>query len=103
MDRIYAAQQEPQARSASRAVSRTRGGPAGVVGLRGGGGGTWVGLVGGGLLSRLLEAMEAGKGLLEPVPDDFLLVDVDRMEDRLVEQTALLVVTAQVERVGVFQ
>nr|WP_067803957.1 hypothetical protein [Actinomadura formosensis] len=47
--------------------------------------------------------MEASEGLLQLVPGDVLLFDVDRMEDRLVEQPALVVVAALVERVGVFQ
>jgi hypothetical protein len=43
-------------------------------------GGTWVGLVGGGLASAVLESMEQGEGLAQLVAGDLVVVDVEPLE-----------------------
>ncbi|HEX7661633.1 MAG TPA: hypothetical protein VF444_19340 [Pseudonocardiaceae bacterium] len=51
----------------------------------------------------MLESVECREGLFEVVSADLVVVDVDRLEQRLVEEPALFVVAAQVELLGVFQ
>ncbi|MGW2120166.1 hypothetical protein [Streptomyces sp. NPDC001758] len=47
--------------------------------------------------------MESGERLLEVVLGDLVFVDVEAVEDRLVEQAALFVVTAEVQLLWVLQ
>ena len=50
-----------------------------------------------------LDGVQASEGLFEVVGGDLVVLDVEPVEDGLVEQTALLVVAAVVQRVGVLQ
>ncbi|KOX19062.1 hypothetical protein [Nocardiopsis sp. NRRL B-16309] len=47
--------------------------------------------------------MQPIEGRLEVLAGDLVLLDVQRVEDRLVEHPSLFLVTAKVERSGVFQ
>jgi hypothetical protein len=51
----------------------------------------------------VLDSPEAGERLLELVTGDLVLLDVERLEDGLIQQSPLIIVTAPVERLGVFQ
>jgi len=50
-----------------------------------------------------LNSVELSEGLFEVVAGDLIVLDVEPVEDGLVEQTALVVVTAAVERLRVLQ
>ena len=50
-----------------------------------------------------MNSVELSEGLFEVVAGDLIVLDVEPVEDGLVEQTALVVVTAAVERLRVLQ
>jgi hypothetical protein len=67
------------------------------------GGCSWVGLVRLFELAAGLDGVEPGEGFVQVVAADLVVVDVDPFEDCLVEQSALLVVAAAVQLLGVLQ
>jgi hypothetical protein len=103
LDQIHAVEQDLQARSISKAVSRWGGGPADVLALCGGAGVGFVALGAVAVGLDGLDGVEEGEGLPELVVGDFFFLDVDLLEDCLVEHAALVVVAAEVQGLGVFE